>query len=73
METISRDSGDFRLVVRKALDAFLQMRESNRYIGGMFSWIDGLSTAPLRLALAAGPLLAAASPPAAQVPLRPAK
>jgi len=35
--------------------------------------INGLSTAPLRLALAAGPLLAAASPPAAQVPLRPAK
>jgi len=35
--------------------------------------INGLSTAPLRLALAAGLLLAAASPPAAQVPLRPAK
>jgi dolichol-phosphate mannosyltransferase len=31
--------GDFRLVDRKALDAFRQMRESNRYVRGMFSWI----------------------------------
>jgi polyisoprenyl-phosphate glycosyltransferase len=33
------DVGDFRLVDRKALDAFLQMRESNRYVRGMFSWV----------------------------------
>jgi polyisoprenyl-phosphate glycosyltransferase len=33
------DVGDFRLVDRKALDAFLRMRESNRYVRGMFSWI----------------------------------
>jgi glycosyltransferase involved in cell wall biosynthesis len=33
------DAGDFRLVDRKALDAFLSMRESNRYVRGMFSWI----------------------------------
>lgn len=33
------DVGDFRLVDRMALDAFLQMRESNRYVRGMFSWI----------------------------------
>jgi dolichol-phosphate mannosyltransferase len=33
------DAGDFRLVDRKALDAFLRMRESNRYVRGMFSWI----------------------------------
>jgi polyisoprenyl-phosphate glycosyltransferase len=33
------DTGDFRLVDRKALDAFLSMRESNRYVRGMFSWI----------------------------------
>jgi polyisoprenyl-phosphate glycosyltransferase len=86
------DVGDFRLVDRKALDAFLQMRESNRYVRGMFSWIGfrqiavpytrssrqagqskyplrkmlrfasdgiiGFSTAPLRLALAAGLTLA---------------
>jgi glycosyltransferase involved in cell wall biosynthesis len=31
--------GDFRLIDRKALDAFLSMRETNRYIRGMFSWI----------------------------------
>lgn len=86
------DVGDFRLVDRKALDAFLRMRESNRYVRGMFSWIGfrqvavpytrasrqagrskyplrkmlrfasdgiiGFSTAPLRLALGAGLLLA---------------
>ena len=33
------DVGDFRLVDRKALDAFLQMRERNRYVRGMFCWI----------------------------------
>jgi polyisoprenyl-phosphate glycosyltransferase len=33
------DVGDFRLVDRKALDAFLGMREHNRYVRGMFSWI----------------------------------
>jgi len=33
------DVGDFRLVDRKALDGFLQMRERNRYVRGMFSWI----------------------------------
>jgi dolichol-phosphate mannosyltransferase len=32
-------AGDFRLVDRKALDAFLSMRERNRYIRGMFSWV----------------------------------
>ena len=31
--------GDFRLVDRKALDAFLSLRENNRYVRGMFSWI----------------------------------
>lgn len=31
--------GDFRLVDRKALDAFRAMRENNRYVRGMFSWI----------------------------------
>jgi polyisoprenyl-phosphate glycosyltransferase len=33
------DVGDFRLVDRKAMDAFLQMRENNRYVRGMFSWV----------------------------------
>ena len=32
-------AGDFRLVDRAALDAFLSMRESNRYLRGMFSWV----------------------------------
>jgi dolichol-phosphate mannosyltransferase len=30
---------DFRLIDRAALDAFLGMRESNRYVRGMMSWI----------------------------------
>jgi polyisoprenyl-phosphate glycosyltransferase len=33
------DVGDFRLVDRRALDAFLSMREHNRYVRGMFSWV----------------------------------
>src|SRR5256885_12366526 len=33
------DVGDFRLVDRGALDVFNQMRESNRFVRGMFSWI----------------------------------
>ena len=32
-------AGDFRLVDRAALDAVRSMRESNRYLRGMFSWI----------------------------------
>ena len=32
-------AGDFRLIDRKALDAFRALRESNRYVRGMFSWI----------------------------------
>ncbi|MDQ6820809.1 MAG: glycosyltransferase family 2 protein [Actinomycetota bacterium] len=31
--------GDFRLVDRKALDAFKAMRENTRYLRGMFSWV----------------------------------
>jgi polyisoprenyl-phosphate glycosyltransferase len=33
------DAGDFRLVDRRALDVFNRMRESNRFVRGMFSWI----------------------------------
>jgi dolichol-phosphate mannosyltransferase len=33
------DVGDFRLVDRRALDVFNQMRESNRFVRGMISWI----------------------------------
>lgn len=33
------DTGDFRLVDRRALDAFRSMRERGRYVRGMFGWI----------------------------------
>jgi len=33
------DVGDFRLVDRRALDVLDRMRESNRFVRGMFSWI----------------------------------
>lgn len=36
---MSPNVGDFRLVDRKALDAFKSMRESTRYLRGMFSWL----------------------------------
>jgi dolichol-phosphate mannosyltransferase len=36
------DAGDFRLVDRRALAVFSEMRESRRFVRGMFSWI-GLS------------------------------
>jgi glycosyltransferase involved in cell wall biosynthesis len=32
-------AGDFRLVDRRALEGFKLMRERNRYVRGMFSWI----------------------------------
>lgn len=33
------DVGDFRLVDRRALEAFKSMRETSRYVRGMFSWV----------------------------------
>lgn len=36
---IPADVGDFRLVDRKALDAFRALREKHRYVRGMFTWI----------------------------------
>jgi glycosyltransferase involved in cell wall biosynthesis len=36
---IPLDVGDFRLVDRKALEAFKSLRENNRFVRGMFSWI----------------------------------
>ena len=36
---IAADVGDFRLVDRKALNAFKAMRENDRFVRGMFSWI----------------------------------
>ena len=36
---IPRNVGDFRLVDRRALDAFLAMPERERFVRGMFAWI----------------------------------
>jgi dolichol-phosphate mannosyltransferase len=36
---IPQDVGEFRLVDRKALDAFLAMPERDRFVRGMFAWI----------------------------------
>jgi len=33
------NAGDYRLVDRRALDAFKLMRERNRYVRGMFRWV----------------------------------
>jgi glycosyltransferase involved in cell wall biosynthesis len=43
---IPRDTGDFRLMSRRALDILLQMPEQHRFIRGMVSWI-GLNQVPL--------------------------
>ncbi|MEL7398476.1 MAG: glycosyltransferase, partial [Pseudomonadota bacterium] len=36
---IPRDTGDFRLVTRRALDAVLAMPEKSRFLRGMFAWV----------------------------------
>ncbi|MDX6513694.1 MAG: polyisoprenyl-phosphate glycosyltransferase [Gaiellaceae bacterium] len=36
---IPADAGDFRLVDRRAADEFRSLREHNRYVRGMWSWI----------------------------------
>lgn len=36
---IPNDTGDFRLVNRRALDAVLRMPERSRFLRGMFSWV----------------------------------
>jgi dolichol-phosphate mannosyltransferase len=41
---IPEDVGDFRLVDRRALDTFKAMRESDRYVRGMFGWIGFRNT-----------------------------
>ena len=33
------DTGDFRLMDRRAVDAFLKMRERHRFVRGMVSWV----------------------------------
>ncbi len=44
---IQKDSGDFRLLSRRSLNALLAMPEQHRFIRGMVGWI-GFSTAEVR-------------------------
>jgi polyisoprenyl-phosphate glycosyltransferase len=45
--TIPRDTGDFRLISRRALDVLLAMPERRRFIRGMVSWI-GFTQVPIQ-------------------------
>jgi len=36
---IPKDTGDFRLLNRNALDALLELREKHRYMKGLFAWV----------------------------------
>ncbi len=42
-----RDTGDFRLLSRRAVDALLRLREQHRFMKGMFAWIGFSSEALL--------------------------
>ncbi len=44
---LPRNTGDFRLLSRRALDALLQLRETHRFMKGMFAWIGFPSQAVL--------------------------
>ena len=42
---LPRNVGDFRLIDRRALDAFRSMREQDRFVRGMFTWVGFRQTA----------------------------
>ncbi|WNL45512.1 glycosyltransferase family 2 protein [Dyella sp. BiH032] len=42
---VPRDTGDFRLLSRRALDALRQLRERQRFMKGLFAWIGYRQTA----------------------------
>ncbi|WP_019467107.1 glycosyltransferase family 2 protein [Dyella japonica] len=42
---VPRDTGDFRLLTRRALDALRQLRERQRFMKGLFTWIGYRQTA----------------------------
>lgn len=42
---VPRDTGDFRLLSRRALDALRQVRERQRFMKGLFTWIGYRQTA----------------------------
>ena len=44
---IPEDSGDFRLISRRALDALLELREHHRFMKGLFAWVGFSSRAVL--------------------------
>jgi polyisoprenyl-phosphate glycosyltransferase len=37
--TIPRDTGDYRLLSRRAVEALIQLREQHRFMKGLFAWI----------------------------------
>ena len=43
--TLPPDTGDFRFMSRRALDALLQLREQHRFMKGLFAWVGFPSVA----------------------------